>query len=143
MRGFRIVLDPRADVLHDYDHARNPRKNYLMERNRLVFVATAYSGRLVLLLLPVLAAAEVGLTLVALREGWLADKARGWVWFARNVGWIREHRRRIQRARTVPDRELAPFLTARIDPGMIELPGLVRAANPMLDRYWALVRRLL
>jgi GT2 family glycosyltransferase len=143
MRGFRIVLDPRADVLHDYDHARNPRKNYLMERNRLVFVATAYSGRLLALLLPVLAAAEVGLTLVALREGWLADKARGWAWVARNLGWIRKHRAELQRARTVSDRDLSQFLTARIDPGMIELPRLVGAANPLLERYWRLVRRLL
>jgi GT2 family glycosyltransferase len=143
MRGLRVVINPRADVLHEYDHARNPAKNYLMERNRLIFVATAYSARQVALLLPVLLAAELGLTLVALREGWLRDKARGWAWCLRRIGWLRQHRRALQRARTVPDRELARFLTARIDPGMIEVPRPVLFVNPLLERYWALVRRLL
>lgn len=143
MRGLRIVLNPRADVLHEYEHERNPRKNYFMERNRLIFVATAYSGRQVAVLLPVLAAAELGLTLVALREGWLGDKVRGWVWCFRHLGWLRRHRRDLQRARTVSDRELARFLTPRIDPGMIELPRLVQSANPLLERYWSLARRLL
>jgi hypothetical protein len=109
----------------------------------LVFVATAYSARQVGLLLPVLLAAELGLTLVALRQGWLRDKARGWAWCLRRIGWLRQHRRALQRARTVPDRELAQFLTARIDPGMIEVPRAVLFVNPLLERYWALVRRLL
>jgi GT2 family glycosyltransferase len=143
MRGLRVVLNPRADVLHEYDHARNPTKNYLMERNRLIFVATAYSGRQVVMLLPVLLAAELGLTLVALREGWLRDKVRGWTWCLRHLGWLRRHRRILQRARTVSDRDLARFLTARIDPGMIEVPRVVLSVNPLLERYWALVRRFL
>jgi GT2 family glycosyltransferase len=143
MRGARIMLNPAADVLHDYEHGRNPAKYYFMERNRLVFVASAYSGRLLLLLAPVLVLVELGVTLVSLREGWFGAKARGWGWVARNAGWIARHRRRLQSARTVPDRELARHLTAVLDPAMIELPRAVRFVNPMLERYWALVRRLL
>ena len=60
-----IVLNPAADVLHDYEHGRNPTKYYFMERNRIVFVASAYSLRLLLLLAPVLLVAEVGLTAVS------------------------------------------------------------------------------
>ena len=143
MRGQRIVLNPAADVLHEYEHARNPEKYYFMERNRLVFVASAYSGRLLLLLAPVLLLAELGLTAVALREGWLRAKLRGWGWVGRNAGWIARHRRRLQSARTVPDRELARHLTPVLDPAMIELPKSVRFVNPMLEAYWGLVRRLL
>jgi GT2 family glycosyltransferase len=143
MRGQRIVLNPAADVLHEYEHARNPEKYYFMERNRLVFVASAYSGRLLLLLVPVLLLAELGLTAVALREGWLRAKLRGWGWVGRNAGWIARHRRRLQATRTVPDRELARHLTPVLDPAMIELPRSVRFVNPMLEAYWGLVRRLL
>jgi GT2 family glycosyltransferase len=143
MRGRRIVLNPSADVLHDYEHERNPEKYYFMERNRLVFVSSAYSARLLLLLAPVLLLAEAGLTLVSIREGWFRAKVRGWRWVGANAGWIRGHRRRLQAERTVPDRELAHHLTPILDPAMIELPRAVRFVNPMLGAYWAFVRRLL
>jgi GT2 family glycosyltransferase len=143
MRGFRIVLDPAADVLHEYEHGRNPEKYYFMERNRLVFVASAYPGRLLLVLIPVLLLAELGLTLVSIRERWFGAKVRGWRWVAGNARWIAGHRRRLQASRTVGARELADHLTPVLDPAMIELPRAVRFANPVLEAYWGLVRRLL
>ena len=143
MRGLRIVLNPKADVLHDYEHSRNPAKYYLMERNRLVFVFSAYSTRLLALLAPLLVAAEVGLTLVALRERWFRDKARGWRWCLANVRWIAAHRRRLQSERLVRDRDLAGYLTPTVDALMIELPSFIRWVNPVLVGYWGLVRKLL
>jgi GT2 family glycosyltransferase len=143
MRGWRVVVNPHADVLHDYAHGRNPAKNYFMERNRLIFVATAYSGRLLLALAPLLVATELGLSAVALREGWFRDKARGWAWCLRNRRWIHRHRRALQAARTVPDRRLAPFLTPVVDPAMIEIPRVVQALNLLVRGYWSVARRLL
>lgn len=143
MQGFRIVLEPAADVFHDYDYSRHVRKNYFMERNRLIFVGSAYSLRLLLVLLPVLAAAEAGLLFLAWREGWLRDKLAGWAWCARNARWLIRHRRLLQRERTVPDRELARHLTARIDPKMVAVPSIVARANPLVSGYWSLARRLL
>ena len=78
-----------------------------MERNRLIFVSTAYSFRLLLLLSPVLAVAELGLLAVAAREGWFRDKLAGWRWCVANRRWIRSHRALLQRERRVSDRELA------------------------------------
>jgi GT2 family glycosyltransferase len=143
MRGLRIVLDPAGDVLHEYQHRRNPTKNYFMERNRLIFVGTAYSLRLLLVLAPVLAAAEAGLLLVALREGWLADKLKGWRWCARHGRWLLRHRRRLQAARTVSDSELSRHLTAVVDPKMIFVPAPVRGANRLVAGYWSMAWRLL
>jgi GT2 family glycosyltransferase len=143
MRGLRNVQNRGADVLHDYEHGRNPVKYYFMERNRIVFVSTAYSLRLLLLLSPVLLCAELGLTAVSIKEHWFRAKASGWCWCAANASWIVRHRRRLQRERTVPDRELAQYLTPVMDPAMIELPRFVRFVNPLLAGYWSLVRRLL
>lgn len=142
MRGLRIIVVPDADVLHDYDYTRNVRKNYYMERNRLIFVTSAYSARLLVLVAPALLAAEAGLTLVALRQGWFREKARGWAWLARHAGWLGRHRRRLQSERRVPDSELVQHLSGVIDPKMIDVPALAKVANPLLDRYWSLVRRL-
>ena len=50
LAGYRVVVDPAADVLHEYEYGRNPRKSYFLERNRLVFVLSAYSPRQLVLL---------------------------------------------------------------------------------------------
>ena len=143
MRGLRIVLDPAGDVLHDYEHRRNPTKNYFMERNRLIFVGTAYSGRLLLVLAPVLLGAEAGLLLISFREGWLRDKLRGWGWISSHARWLARHRRELQRQRSVSDRELAGYLTPMADPQMISVPAAVRGANRLVAGYWSLARWLL
>jgi GT2 family glycosyltransferase len=143
LAGLRVVLEPAADVYHDYEYARNPTKLYYMERNRLIFVLTAFQVRTILLLLPVLLAMEVGMVAFAAREGWLQDKLAGWRWSLRRRGWIRSHRRETQALRRVPDRELARYLTPVVDPQMIPLPAPLRATNPIMRAYWAAVRRAL
>lgn len=143
LRGLRIVLVPQADVYHEYDFGRNPTKHYLLERNRLVFVLSAYSGRLLILLGPVLVSTELAMLGLAFKDRWARDKLAGWGWCVRRVSWLRQRRRKTQALRRVPDRELAPHLTSVVDPAMIAVPGLVRVMNPLLERYWSLVRRAL
>ena len=143
LRGLRIVMSPRADVLHDYEFDRHAEKRYFLERNRLVFVLTAYSPRLLALLSPILVAAEVGLLALALKEGWAREKAAGWLWCVRNRSWVRARRRETQALRRVSDRTLAPFLTERLEPAMIALPPLVRALQPLVSGYWRVAQRAL
>ncbi len=143
LHGLRVIATPHADVFHDYDFARNPGKQYLLERNRLVFVFSAYPLRLLLLLAPVLAAAEVGLLALAFNEGWAKEKLRGWGWCLRRLVWLARHRRETQRLRRVPVREVAQHLTPVVDAKMLTMPRLLRAANPLMSTYWSLVRRAL
>jgi GT2 family glycosyltransferase len=143
LRGLRVVLVAAADVYHDYEFGRNPTKHYLLERNRLVFLLSAYSARLLFLLGPVLVLTELAMLALAIKEGWARDKLAGWGWCLRRTGWLRRHRRQTQALRRVADRDLAPLLTPVIDPAMIPVPGVVRVVNPLLERYWRLVRRFL
>jgi GT2 family glycosyltransferase len=143
MRGLRVIVTPGADVYHDYRYGTKPSKFYLLERNRLIVVFSAFSLRLLLLLAPVLVSAELGLLLRAGREGWLRDKVAGWAWCGRHARWLLDHRRETQRLRRVPDRELARFLTPFIDPGMIGVPKAFHVLNPVMALYWSLVRKAL
>jgi GT2 family glycosyltransferase len=143
LRGLRIVLVAGADVYHDYEYGRNPTKYYLLERNRLVFVLSAYSGRLLFLLGPVLVSTELAMLVLALKEGWARDKLAGWSWCLRRARWLRRRRRATQSLRRIPDRELARLLTPVIDPAMIPVPAIVVRLNPLLERYWSLVQRAL
>jgi GT2 family glycosyltransferase len=143
LRGLRILLVPEADVYHEYDYGRHQTKHYFLERNRLVFLSSAYSGRLLILLGPLLVSTELAMLALALKDGWGRDKLAGWAWCVRRAAWLRQRRRKTQALRRVPDRELACYLTSVIDPAMIAVPGLVRVVNPLLERYWSVVRRAL
>jgi GT2 family glycosyltransferase len=143
MRGLRVVMNPRADVFHDYDFDRNAAKRYFLERNRLVFVLSAFSGRLLWVLAPVLVAAELATAALALREHWLKQKLRGWGWILGHARWLRRHRRETQALRQVPDRELVSFLTPVLDPSVISVPRLAAGCNRLLTGYWRLARRAL
>jgi GT2 family glycosyltransferase len=140
-RGLRVVVEPGADVWHDYVLERpGRRKEYFLERNRLAVVLTAYSGRLLLLLLPVLLLVEAGIVLVAAREGWLREKAAGWAWLVRERAWLAAHRGRLQRERVVADRSLARLLTAELRPQMLAPPPGLGVLNAAVAAWWRLSR---
>jgi GT2 family glycosyltransferase len=143
LHGLRVVVDPGADVFHDYDFSRNPDKLALLERNRLAFVYSAYSFRLLLLLWPVLLAVDLALAALAARQGWLRGKLGGWWWLLRRPRWLWRHRRETQRLRRVRDRELARFLSPTLDPRMVALPPGAGAFNAAVRGYWRVVEKLL
>jgi len=141
LHGLRVLVVPDADVLHDYVLERAGRqKEYYLERNRLIFVLTAFSARLLLLLAPVLVAVEAGIVVLAWRQGWLREKARGWGWLLRHGSWLGAHRRETQALRRRSDRELARFLTPVLDPRMLALPSGVAALNGLVALWWRGVR---
>ena len=143
LHGLRVVVDPGADVYHDYEFGRHPTKLALLERNREILVLTAYSPRLLFALAPVLAATELGMIVVAAKQRWLRGKLGGWWWLAGHTGWLRRHRRQTLSLRRVPDRELAEYLTPSVDPGMLEVPRAASIGNGLVTAYWRLVRRAL
>ena len=143
LHGLRVVVDPSADVFHEYEFGRNPTKIALLERNRLIFVLSAYSFRLLLLLAPVLLLGELALLAVAARHRWFRGKLGGWWWLLRHAGWLVRHRRETQRLRTVRDRELAHFLAPALDPKMTPVPRGLGFVNRLLGPYWSLARRAL
>jgi GT2 family glycosyltransferase len=140
--GRRVVYVPDAVAVHRYEFSRNDLKLYLIERNRLMFLATLWGWRALALLSPALVALELGMVVIAAKQGWLAAKVRGWRWLLGHAGHIRRRRRLLQAERTVPDRVWMGRLTDRLDPVAIELPALTGALNAIMHGYWRLVRPL-
>jgi GT2 family glycosyltransferase len=142
-QGLQVVYVPDAVSVHRYEFSRNPRKYYLLERNRLLFVLTLFQGRTLLLIAPALAAFELAVLLLAALQGWGRQKLAGLGWIVRHAGWVRRRRRWAQAHRTVPDRALAPLLTGRFDAGNLELPAVLAGFDALLGVYWRAVVRLL
>ena len=142
-RGLSVVYVPEAVVVHRYEFSRTATKQYLIERNRWLFLLTLFQARTLLLAAPALLAFEVAVTALAAVQGWLPAKVRGWSWLVRHAGWVRARRRLLQAERTVPDRGLSAWITGRLDPANLPLPPGAAAIGAAFDAYWRLIRRLL
>jgi GT2 family glycosyltransferase len=141
-KGLRVVYVPDAVAVHRYEFSRNQLKYYLIERNRLMFLATLWSWRALLVLSPALVGLELGMLALAAKQGWLGGKLRSYAWLARHLGHIRRRRRLLQAERTVPEREWMRLLTSELDASAIELPAVVGPLNTVMNAYWRLVRPL-
>ncbi|MFI7549065.1 glycosyltransferase family 2 protein [Micromonospora sediminimaris] len=142
-RGLRLEYVPDAVVLHHYEFSRNDLKLYLVERNRLVTLLTAYQGRTLALLAPMLLLTELAMLATALVGGWGRQKTRGWAWLWRHRNWIRARRRRLQAERTVGDGALADLMTARVAPSNVPVPPGMGVFNAVAAAWWAAARPLL
>ncbi|MBX9246436.1 glycosyltransferase family 2 protein [Actinotalea ferrariae] len=142
-RGLDVVVLREATSSHYYEFSRSPLKMYLVERNRLLVLATCHEARTLAVLAPVLIAFELAITVVAVAQGWGGQKVRGWGWVLRHLRWLRERRALVQAGRTVPDRDLAALLTDRFEPAQTPLPRSAAPLEGLLRAYWRLARRLL
>ncbi len=141
--GLRVRYVPDAVGLHRYEFGRVSNKLYLAERNRLLFVLTAWDTRTLLVLAPALLAVEVAVTVAAVAGGWFAQKLAGWRWILGHTSWLRARRRHLQTRRRVSDRELAPLMASHLDARNFPLPPAAQPLDRLLAGYWTLARRLL
>jgi GT2 family glycosyltransferase len=79
---------------------------YFIIRNRWLVILKNFSWRTLLCLAPLLIFYDAAQFLVALKKGWLREWLRSAGWVARNLPQVLRERRRIQRGRRVPDREI-------------------------------------
>ena len=122
------------------------RRVYYLIRNRWLFVLKNFSGRTLIVLAPLFVFYEAAQFLVAIKKGWIGEWWRSVVWIVRNLPAVRRERRRIQRLRVVPDREILvggplPF-RRELTSGRVE-----RMARGLLDSiaqtYWSLAGKVI
>jgi GT2 family glycosyltransferase len=142
-RGLELVNVPSAVAVHRYEFGRTPNKIYLSERNRLLFVLTAYEARTLLLLGLPFTLVELAALAGSIATGTAGQKLSGWMWLLRNRRWIAQRRRELQAERTVADADLAPLFATRLEAGNFPLPDWLKALDAILAAYWSVVRRFL
>jgi len=142
--GYRNVTAPASVCRHYYEFSRTPPKWYWMERNRWIVVLKNYRLATILLLLPAMVIADVGLLWMAARAGWLSSKLRSFLWFLRPSSWrylVRSHLA-VGRLRRVPDRELLRHFTAVIDYPDFRRPIIEKVIEPVWKVMLAATRAL-
>jgi GT2 family glycosyltransferase len=142
MAGWNVVFCPEATISHDYEFDKGLAKWRYLEHNRLWMVLSNYSGFTLLLLAPLLIAAEVGIALQARRDGWWREKREAWRQLVRALGEVRRWRRMVQGTRTIGDRSIVERMRGEMETPLVE-SGLLPRVNPWMARYRRAVLRLL
>jgi GT2 family glycosyltransferase len=140
-RGLRVRYVPTAVARHDYEFSRNPRKQYLLERNRWLTLLTVYPAPVLWAVLPLLLGFEVAVCGLAAVQGWLPQKLQGYRWLLSHRREVAARRRQVQAESGLSARAFSDLLTSRLSAGaMGELPGL-GFGNALVTAYWRVARR--
>ena len=145
LAGYRVVVDPGCGRLARVRVRAQPAQELLPRAQSPRLRASLRTRpRLLVLLAPLLVSTELGMTAIATQGGMVAGQGRragaGCCATARSS---RRRRRATQALRRVRDRELARLPDRDVLAGDAPVPGLLRAANPVVAAYWRLVRRAL
>jgi GT2 family glycosyltransferase len=152
--GYAIWLEPRAMVFHDRGSGTPAlsfrgagtypsRRAFLNLRNRWLTILLHYGTWTLVLLSPALVVYELAACLECIRRGWLLQWFKAIGSLMGRLPRIISQRRRWQRARRVPDREILtggplPFTSGFVEPGLMS--HAIRGLDGILNGYWQWVR---
>ena len=142
MAGWKVLFVPSATVVHDYEFQKGKHKWLYLERNRLWMVFSNYSFTALVLLAPLLIAAEFVIARQARRDGWWPEKVEAWRQTLSRRRALWRWRRHVQRGRREGDATLLTQMTGSIDTPLVRSPLLV-VANPWMERYRRAMQRAL
>jgi len=138
----RLVLAPASVIYHKYRFVRQAQKNYFLERNRLATLFKNCHLATLALFVPALVMTEIGICLLAARQGWLGAKLSGYRDLVRMASSIVRKRRLAQALRRLPDRAVKHWWVGSVGFEEVDSP-LVRFGSVVLRLYWAAARPLI
>lgn len=147
--GFETYFSPQSVVYHKYQFLKENKartgkyKYYLMERNRMYVVFKYYLPRTIILLAPAWFVMEVGTMMFALMRGFWREKLRAYIWIVKNMDAIMRERSKLRHIRTCSDKELMHDFVSQISYQEINNLLLTFIGNPLMNRYWETVKRLM
>jgi GT2 family glycosyltransferase len=143
--GFRIDYVPTAAVWHQYTFHHDYRFYFFLERNRWYLLGMYYKTPTLLLILPAIAAMEIGQFYFAWRNRVLGQKLKACAFFLdpSNLSNLLARRRLAQGRRRIGDREFVRHFTAEVDLPELRSRILRAIGNPIFRIYWRIVRPLI
>jgi len=144
LAGFKCVLAADAVVYHKYEFSRSVKKYYFLDRNRIIAILKNYRLATLVMIFPAFLVMEIGLLFFAARGGWFKEKIKVYGYFLNLNNWryLLAERKKIQNARTVPDRNIIKLFSSRIWHQELDGPAL-RLGNVVFNVYWQIVQRII
>lgn len=144
LAGKRILYEPRSVVYHDYTLTFGPNKTFLQESHRYYMLAKNYRPATLVLLLPVLLAAEVvtwGYMLLRDRQ-YIGNKLKAYRWFLTHLALIRQQHTKVQAIRAATDRSLLRDNTTHLDYAQTGAGLVSSAAHLVFDTLFYILKYL-
>jgi len=141
--GKKIGLLPQARIGHNYSFYNSPRKWFLLERNRYIYIIRNWPLGVIVVLLPLLFIVEIGLWVVAILQRRFILKMKSTFSFFRLFPATIKSRKNLQKLRKISALEYFGMLEPRIDTPL--LPGILRSApvNWFFKGYYSLAKLVL
>jgi hypothetical protein len=137
LAGGRLGVEPDARVDHLYDFRRRARPKWrMLERNRWASLIRVYPRELLVVVAPALAATEIALVFISIRNGWFGEKLLAWRDVIRWMPRLLQERRTIQATRRVTGAEFARTLTPDLSSPYLGAMGGSRVLRVALRAYW-------
>jgi hypothetical protein len=143
LKGYKIILSPRAKVYHKYFFSKHSQKFYFAERNRILTILKNYQLKTLLLILPACLLTEIGILFYSLMYGLFFSKLKGYYWILNNINKILKRRKLIQRTRKVRDKDIVKYFFSKIEFREITSPLIEYILNPILEFYWEIIKPLI
>lgn len=145
LAGYKIILAPKARVYHRYEFSRSQRMLYYMERNRYLLALSFYPVYLLILLLPAFICLNLAMMLFAIVKGWFKTWLRVNLYFINPLTWWKIFRFRVSIKR-LPNKfsqEVAKSMAGKLE--FLEVDNFILRyiANPILNAYWQLVKKII
>jgi len=145
LNGWDNLVCDQAVIYHKYEFSRSIKKYYFMERNRFKVIFQNYKLGTILLLLPALIIMEIGLLATSVKNGFLREKIRGYLYLLNpvNIVKILSKRKEIQSQRSRPDYEIVKRFSGKIEHQEINNPVIEKLINPLFNFYWRIVKKMI
>lgn len=145
LAGYKIILAPKSIIFHKYEFARSTKMIYYMERNRYLTLLTFYPAYLIILIGLPGAVMDLGLFFYSLLNGWFKEEAKIYSYFLnfKNYAKILAARKKIKKFQTQSFIELAKNFAGRIEFQEIANPVLKYLVNPLFNRYWQIIKKII
>jgi GT2 family glycosyltransferase len=144
LQGWRSLVVKDAVVHHKYKFPskKNKIRYFWLEKNRLYLMLKFFKFKTLILILPAFIFMEFGLILFSIVKGFFGQRLKAYGWLIMNLASIFKARRQIQQTRKYDDAKLFNFFSPGIDFQEINNPFLKYIANPVLNIYFKIIKRV-
>jgi GT2 family glycosyltransferase len=145
LAGYKIVLAPKSVIYHKYEFSRSIRMLYYMERNRYLVILTFYRIPTLILLLPAMIVMDIGMFFYSILNKWNRTLWKVYFYYLKPSSCIKiyKERKKVKKLRVVRDKDIIQNFSGKVEFQEIDNPVLKYIANPCLNLYWGIAKKII